>query len=131
MFIIEVIAIKGTAYITAPTKKSEEEIINSISQFVGESLIEVTSYEAGKMPLDRLPEAIQSEVKETLKAFPSTNVEYYNGEFHETTGCALRAKYPYDFFVAGHYTAKEVFTEEERKQNFIDSFGYEPRVKMW
>lgn len=88
-----------------------------------------THYEVfniAKMPFEKLPEEIQSKVKAMLKAFDVCNVVYENFEFHVTTGTCLSSHYAFDHFVCGRYRADEIYTKEERRQNFIESFGYSP-----
>ena len=37
-----------------------------------------------------------------------------------------KGNYHYDHFVCGRYLQTEVYTKEERRQNFIEEFGYAP-----
>lgn len=83
-------------------------------------------FEVDKMPLEKLPEEIQQEVRQTLKAYQRCNVYFEYGKFHTRTGYCVKAEYNFDHFVCGEYKASDVYTEEERRQNFIESFGYAP-----
>lgn len=87
---------------------------------------EIKVFEAGKMPLSELPEDIQEKAKDILKAYDEVNVIYENQEFHVSTGIAILARYPQDKFTCGYYKQEEVYTKEERKQNFKEVFGYLP-----
>ena len=85
--------------------------------------VDVEVFKVGKMPFEKLPEEIQAEVKNTLKVFSRCNVYYENREFHASTGCCIRSHYGFDHFVCGEYLAKEIYTEEERRQNDFEAFG--------
>jgi len=74
-------------------------------------------------PLNTLPDYIQACVRNTLKCYDETSVLFYNGKYHERTGTMLLATYPADYKVIGYYTAKEVYTLEERENNYIEQFG--------
>ena len=69
-----------------------------------------------------LPETIQKEVRETLKAFRRVNVTFFNGEYHVETGVYLLASYPADFKSIGEFQDNEVFTPEEMQINYAESF---------
>lgn len=90
-----------------------------------------STFEVGAVPLSELPDNIQAKVKETLKAFDKTTVVYEAGDFEVETGCCIRKSYFYDHFVCGIYNAKEVYTLEERKQNFLEEFGYPLPKQLW
>ncbi len=80
-------------------------------------------FEIAKMPLEKLPEDIQTEVKNTLKAFNTCTVVYEYGKFHASASTCIKSDYNFDHFVCGHYLAEEVYTFEERRQNYIEVFG--------
>lgn len=85
-----------------------------------------THYEVfsiAKMPFEKLPEDIQTEVKNTLKVFNRCNVVYEYGEFHTSAGTCIKSVYNHDHFVCGEYLASEIYTPEERRQNYIEAFG--------
>lgn len=88
--------------------------------------VEMTTFEVGKVPFDDLPEAIQKEVKNTLKAYKRCTVYYEMNQFHASVGSCIRARYAPDHFVCGDYYATDIYTKEERRQNFYESFGYYP-----
>ena len=102
------------------TDEAEKEIIKQMED-AGVTNIEV--FKAGEMPLEKLPEAVQQEVRQTLKAYQRCNVYFEYGEFHVRTGYCIKANYNFDHIVCGEYKAKEVYTPEERRQNYIEVFG--------
>lgn len=83
-------------------------------------------FKAGEMPLEELPKEIQEEVKSTLRAFHSCTVTYEHNKFSVSTCICIRSTYDWDHFVAGTYKDDEVYTLEERRQNFKEEFGYAP-----
>ena len=89
--------------------------------------VEILTY---PVPLEKLPDEIQAKAKDILKAFDTVHVNYENGSFEVTTLTYLTAYRPDDRMVCGTYNAKEVYTAEERKQNFFESFGYYPYFKV-
>ena len=83
-------------------------------------------FKVGKMPLEELPKEIQEEVKSTLRAFHSCTVTYEHSKFSVSTCTCIRDTYDWDHFVAGTYKDDEVYTLEERRQNYKEEFGYAP-----
>ena len=72
----------------------------------------------------------QNEVMDTLKAYSEVNVEYYNGEYHFSTCVCLRATYPADFKVVGTVYADDIYTEDERIINYMETFHeYHPQYR--
>lgn len=80
-------------------------------------------FEVGKMPLSELPEEVQNEAKSILKAYNSVNVVFEYNEFHVSASTCIKSSYNFDHFVCGRYNADEVYTQEERRQNYIECFG--------
>lgn len=80
-------------------------------------------FEVGKMPLNELPEEIQNEAKSVLKAYNSVNVVFEYNKFHVSASTGIKYSYNFDHFVCGRYNADEVYTPEERRQNYIECFG--------
>lgn len=80
-------------------------------------------FEVGKMPLSELPEEVQNEAKSILKAYNSVNVVFEYNEFHVSASTCIKSSYNFDHFVCGRYNANEVYTPEERRQNYIECFG--------
>ena len=85
--------------------------------------INIEVFTVGKMPLDKLPEDIQAQVRSTLKAYSRCNVTFEHGTFRESVNSCIKASYGYDHFVCGEYKADEVYTLEERRRNYAESFG--------
>ncbi len=83
-------------------------------------------FKAGEMPLEELPEEIQGKVKNILRAFHSCTVSYEDEKFSASAGCCIKSSYNWDHFVAGTYKDDEVYTLEERRQNYKEEFGYAP-----
>lgn len=69
---------------------------------------------------NELPETIQNEIKDTLKAYDKVDVYFENGEYH--FGLVLKRHYAADHEVIGTYHAKDIFTEEERILNYVNEF---------
>lgn len=61
-------------------------------------------------------------VKSTLKAFREVTVEFEYGEYHFSTGVSLKANYAPDHKLVGTVYAEDIFTEEERLLNYVESF---------
>ena len=74
------------------------------------------------MKLNDLPMNVQNKVRNTLKAYDEVTVDFENGDYHVMTGCLLKASYAPDFRSVGTFKAKEVFTEDERTINYVESF---------
>lgn len=80
-------------------------------------------YQVGTVPFDILPDDIKEECLDTLKAFDRVHVTYENGKFDISSGIGIYSHYPMDFFPCGTYCAKDLYTEEQRKANYIECFG--------
>lgn len=96
---------------------------NIIASLEANGVTDIEVFEVGEMPLDKLPEEIQQEVRQTLKAYQRCNVYFEYGKFHTRTGYCIKAEYNFDHYVCGEYKASEVYTPEERRQNYIEVFG--------
>ena len=101
------------------TTKGAEEFCE---QFLNPCGATYKIFEVGKMPLSELPEEVQSEVKSILKAYDRVNVVFEYNEFHVSASTCIKSSYNYDHFVCGRYNADEVYTPEERRQNYIECF---------
>lgn len=75
---------------------------------------------------NELPETIQSEIKETLKAYDKVDVYFENGEYH--FGLVIKNHYATDHKVIGTYYAKDIYTEEERIVNYANEFQSYPNT---
>lgn len=74
--------------------------------------------------LNELPQEIQIRIKNYLKAFDEVSVTFEYGEYH--FGTYLKATYGADFEYIGAYKAKDIFTEKERIENYINEFHSYP-----
>jgi hypothetical protein len=77
---------------------------------------------------EELSEKIQNEVRKVLKAFDNCYVTFEGGEYHVSSGFGIKAEYGSDYEWIGDYTAKEVFTEQERILNYVESFHSYPSI---
>ena len=59
---------------------------------------------------EELPEEVQEQVKEILKAYNSTSVTFENGKYH-FGGYSLKNTYASDYEVVGEYKADDFFTK--------------------
>ena len=84
-----------------------------------------------KANINELPANTQQIVKDTLKAFDQVNITSINGEYRVSTGTYLLDKYPESFKVIGSIHANDIYTKEQRYDNYEESFGYRPRVKIF
>ena len=107
------------------TKKMTELIDEAIKQ-KPERNVSYKVFKSGKMPLEELPELIQAQVKSVLRAYPKCTVTYEHSKFSVSACTCIRATYDWDHFVAGTYKDDEVYTLEERRQNYEEEFGYAP-----
>lgn len=104
--------------------------MSAVQDFCNEFLkpcgAEYEVFEQTQMPLASLPAEVQAEVKSRLKAYSRCNVVFEYNRFTVSCGVCIKSHYNYDHFVCGEYKADEVYTLEERRQNYFDSFGYAP-----
>lgn len=69
---------------------------------------------------NELPKDIQDRIREHLKVFPKVEVYYEYGEYR--FGICLKKHYaPYHEFI-GTFKDTDIFTEEERTENYIENF---------
>ena len=74
---------------------------------------------------EQLPEEVQEQVKEILKAYNSTSVTFENGKYH-FGGYCIKNTYASDYEFVGDYKADDIFTKEERIINYVESFHSYP-----
>lgn len=72
--------------------------------------------------LNTLPKEVQDKVKNTLKAYDEAHVIFEYGEYHVSVGVALKASYGADHKVIGTFKANEIYTDDERIENYINTF---------
>jgi hypothetical protein len=76
--------------------------------------------------LNNLPNEVIAKVKNVLKVYSEVNVVFENGEYHVSTGLCLKAHYAADHKFIGTFYAKDVFTEAEKIENYINEFNSYP-----
>lgn len=69
---------------------------------------------------NELPESLQGRIREYLRAYDTVHVTYENGTYY--FGTFLKKTYAPDFEPIGTFKAKDIFTEEERILNYVNSF---------
>ena len=122
---IKMTCIDGINFLTSldyTTEKMTELIDEAIKQHP-ERKLSYKVFKSGEMPLEELPELIQAQVKSVLRAYPRCMVTYEYGKFSVSAGHCIKSNYNFDHYVAGTYLDSDVYTEEERKQNYIEEFG--------
>jgi len=78
--------------------------------------------------LNTLPIEEQESIKRTLRAYDEVVVFFENGKY--THGVCLKSSYAPDHEYVGTYRADEVYTEDERIENYINEFNcYPPNYK--
>lgn len=78
--------------------------------------------------INTLPEEVQNKIKSRLRAYDEVDVYFEYGEYH--FGLVLKAEYAPDHKVIGTYYAKDIFTEDERIENYMNEFHeYAPNYK--
>lgn len=125
---IKITCIDGISFLSCNTNSTKKmvELINKSSEEMPKRHLVCEVFEAGKMPLEALPELIQHQVKSVLRAYPRCTVTYEHNEFSVSSNVCIRSTYGWDHFVAGVYKDVEVYSLEERRQNFKEEFGYAP-----
>ena len=76
--------------------------------------------------LNTLPTEVKEEVLSTLKAFNKCEVDFENGKYSVGGGSCIKSKYASDHKFIGIAYVEDIYTLEERKANFKETFGYEP-----
>ena len=75
--------------------------------------------------LNQLPSETANEIKRVLRAYDECYVTYEYGKFNVSVGITIKAKYGTDYKWIGEFKAEEIYSQEERYQNFKEVFGYE------
>ena len=75
---------------------------------------------------EELPAEVQEMVKSNLHVYDQTHVSFEYGKYHVSPNVCLKAEYGEDHREIGTYRADEIFTEEERIENYINAFGEYP-----
>lgn len=84
------------------------------------------NYKMNNEQFEMLPEDVQIDVKDILRVYDKAYVDFYNGDYHASACFGIYASYPKDHRTVGVYTAKEIFTEDERTVNYVNSFRAYP-----
>lgn len=69
---------------------------------------------------NELPAELQERIKNYLRAYDECPVFYENGRYDFTI--CIKKEYAPDHEYIGTYKAKDIFTEEERIENYINEF---------
>lgn len=72
--------------------------------------------------LEKYPVSIQQDIKDTLTAYSKVSITFYNGKFHIETGCMLLGEYPDDYQCYPDILATDIYTDDERVENYINNF---------
>jgi hypothetical protein len=78
--------------------------------------------------LDSLPTQVRDSVLDVLKAYDVCYIDFENGLFKVTNGVCVKASYAPDHEFIGVAYAKDMYTPDQRRANFKDSFGYDAPV---
>lgn len=73
-----------------------------------------------------LDENVKLEVLSVLKCYDVVHVTAYNGEFHVSPHTMIFGEYPTDYKNIGTFKANDIYTEQERVDNYKSSFGCNP-----
>lgn len=84
---------------------------------------EYKTFGVDQMPLAELPADVQEKVRQLLKVYSTANVVFEYNRFEVSASTCIKSHYNYDHFVCGRYSADEVYTAEERRQNYFEAFG--------
>ncbi len=77
---------------------------------------------------NELPVEERARIRNTLKAYDEVVVFYENGKY--VYGVCLKSHYAPDHEYIGTYRAEDIYTEDERIENYINEFhAYPPNYK--
>lgn len=79
-----------------------------------------------KEELEKLPLYVQQKVRNYLKAYSSCNIIFENGKYEVRTFYALQRTYCPDRKFIGEVRQEDIYTLEERINNYRSEFGDEP-----
>lgn len=74
------------------------------------------------MKYNDLPERVREEIKRVCKVYDKAYVTYENGEYKTSSMIGITNGYAPDHKFIGVYNVEEVFTEDERTENYINVF---------
>jgi hypothetical protein len=75
-----------------------------------------------KAQVMELPADVQMAIMDTLKAFKQVYVSYENGSYNASTAVGVKATYQQDHKFVGIVYADNMYTIEERTENYIECF---------
>ena len=78
-----------------------------------------------KEELEKLPEEFVTKVKNILKAYNECEIEFENGNY-KIGSCCISNYYAPDHKFIGIAYQDDIYTTEERIQNYKEEFGCEP-----
>lgn len=110
----------NTQYDTCP-----EENQNKLKELFEECGCEVEIYNY-PVPFKAFPKDVQEEIKKILRAYDEVNVTFEMRKFHVSPNVSICSSYPYDHMVCSRFHVTQMYTKEERRQNFFEEFGYVP-----
>ena len=115
---------RGTCYVTCPVDTTDQmiDLCKQIAAGAG-CTQKAETFKVGQMPLEKLPEDIQEQVCNILKAYARCSVTFEHNAFHVSAGHCIKSSYGYDHFPCGEYLAENVYSLEERRRNYEESFG--------
>lgn len=76
--------------------------------------------------ISNLPKEIQEDILSTLKAYSEVNIIFEYGEYHATPGISIKEVYAPDHKFIGTIKVEDIYTEEERTENYIECFHSYP-----
>lgn len=79
-------------------------------------------YAISKEMLATLPQEVQERVRQVLKAYDQVNIVYEYGKYNVSTMIGITATYAEDHKYIGNVYADDIYTEDERMINYIESF---------
>lgn len=75
-----------------------------------------------KEELSKLPEQVQEEVRSTLRVYNECNVTFEYGRYEVSASVSIKSKYAPDHKFIGVAYVDDIYTLEERTQNYIEVF---------
>lgn len=79
-----------------------------------------------KEQLSKLPVEVQEKVKSTLRVYSECNVTFEYGRYWVCAGVCIKSEYGADHEFIGVAYADDIYTLEERTQNYIEAFHSYP-----
>lgn len=70
----------------------------------------------------KLPADTQEQARSLLKVFDEVHITYEYGKYNVSSGIGIYATYAPDHCFLGTVRATDIFTEDERTQNYLESF---------